>query len=139
MRKESRLSRLTSDIIVKLKELEAMNKIEPVYQWGSNDQNSIQNIMKRQEKLMDELKTIARAHNTLLGRTIKFPWADSYAIYVVTKVNKNSVRLTWVNWCDGWQDDRIGYEGNIDIDYVRQKVKGEDALEELFSKKQKVG
>jgi hypothetical protein len=128
---------LFSDIVVKLKELEAMNEIEPTYgSFGkvSDDPNNFDNIMERQETLMDELKTIARAHNTLLGRTVRFPHADSYAVYVVTKVNKTSVRLTWVKFCDAWQDDRIGYEANIDINYVSQKIKGEDALEEMFAR-----
>jgi hypothetical protein len=120
---------LYSDIIVKLNELLSMNKIEPVFQLRSTDPNSIDNIMKRQETLMDELKTLSRANNTLLGRVIRFQMADSYAVYVVTKVNVNTVRLSWVKWCDAWVDDRIGYEGNIDIDYINKKVQ----LEELFS------
>jgi hypothetical protein len=125
---------LYSDLIVKLKELIAMNDIEPAYNWGSKDPNAIDNIMKRQDKLMDDLKTIARAHNTLMGRIIKFPMADSYALYVVTKVNKRTVTITWVRYCDAWQDDRIGYENNIDIHYVTQRVRGEDGLEEMFAK-----
>ena len=126
---------LYSDIIVKLKELESMNEIEPVFTFGSKDTNSFDNIMKRQKNLMDELKTLARANSTLLGRTVRFQMADSYALYVVTKVNKNSVRLTWVKYCDGWQDGRIGYESNIDINYVTQEVKREDALARMFAEK----
>lgn len=128
---------LFSDIVVKLKELEAMNAIEPTFDsFGkvSDDPNNFDNIMKRQETLMDELKTIARAHNTLLGRTVRFQMADSYAFYVVTKVNKTSVRLTWIRFCDAWQDDRIGYESNVNIQYVAQKVSGEDAMEEMFAR-----
>jgi hypothetical protein len=122
-------TQLYSDIIVKLKELLSMNEIEPVFQFDSNDPNDIDNVMERQEKLMNELKTLSRANKTLLGRVIRFQMADSYAVYVVTKVNVNSVRLSWVKWCDAWVDDRIGYEGNIDIDYINKKVQ----LEELFS------
>lgn len=128
-------NQLYSDIFTNLKELEDMNEIEPIYKWNSDEPNSIKNIMKRQDSIMDELKLLAKKHNTLLGRIIKFPMADSYALYVVTKVNKTSVRLTWVNYCDGWQDDRIGYESNIDINYVRDKVSGEDIIEEFFTNK----
>lgn len=126
---------LYSDLIVKLKELEAMNNIEPVYMFGSNDPNSLDNIMKRQEKLIDELKTLAKQHNTILGRTIKFPMADSYALYVITKVNKSTAQVTWLKYCDAWVDDRLGYRGSLSIDYATRDVRGQDALEEMFSRK----
>jgi hypothetical protein len=126
---------LYSDLIVKLNRLVAINKIEPEYKFGSNDPNSLDNIMKRQEKLIDELKTLAKQHNTILGRTIKFPMADSYALYVITKVNKNTVQVTWLKYCDAWVDDRLGYRGSLSFDYASRDVKGQDALEEMFSRK----
>ena len=126
---------LFSDLIVKLNELVAINKIEPVYTFGSNDPNSLDNIMKRQEKLIDELKTLAKQHNTLFGRTIKFPMSDSYALYVITKVNKNTVQVTWLKYCDAWVDDRLGYRGSLSFDYASRDVRGQDALEEMFSRK----
>lgn len=122
---------LFSDIIVKLNELQAMNEIDPVYTFGSADTNSLANIMKRQNKLMDEIKTIARAHQTLLGRTVRFPMADSYAVYVVTKVNKTSVHLTWLKYCDAWVDDRLGYQGSISKDYVQKQCDFDDAWSKL--------
>ena len=90
--------------------------------------------MRKQEELFDELKALAKENDTLLGRVVKFPYADSYAMYVVTKVNKSTVRVTWVDWCDGWMDDRLGAEGTLDLEYVQQKITGEDKLAELFSK-----
>lgn len=126
---------LYSDLIVKLNRLVAINKIEPEYKFGSNDPNSLDNIMKRQEKLIDELKTLAKQHNTILGRTIKFPMADSYALYVITKVNKNTVQVTWLKYCDAWVDDRLGYRGSLSFDYASRDVRGQDALEEMFSRK----
>jgi len=126
---------LYSDLIVKLNELVAINKIEPEYKFGSNDPNSLDNIMKRQENLIDELKTLAKQHNTILGRTIKFPMADSYALYVITKVNKNTVQVTWLKYCDAWVDDRLGYRGSLSFDYASRDVRGQDALEEMFSRK----
>jgi len=86
-----------------------------------------------QDEIMSELKKLAQEENTLLGRIIKFPKADSYAMYVITKVNKKTVRVDWFDYCDGWVDDRCGYAAMIDIDYATQKVKGEDILSKLFS------
>jgi hypothetical protein len=125
---------LFSDITIKSKELLAINEIEPVYTFGSKDPNSFDNIIKRQEKLMNELEELAVQHKTILGRVIRFPMGDSYAFYLVTKINKTSARLTWIRFCDAWQDDRIGYEANVDLKYVMQKVKQLDALNAMFSK-----
>lgn len=84
--------------------------------------------------LMDELKALARKEKTLLGRIIKFPVADGYAIYVITKVNKARVKIEWIDYADGWVDDRCGKAALLDINYATEKIAGEDALEKLFSK-----
>ena len=115
-----------------------MNDVELVYTFGSKDLNSIDNIMKRQQELQEEIDELAKANNTILGRQIKFPHADSYAYYVITKVNKRSVEITWVKYCDAWQDSRAGYQSLLDFDYANQQVRGQDALAEMFSKKVKV-
>jgi hypothetical protein len=91
--------------------------------------------MNRQEAIMDDMKELARKLNTLKGRMIKFPCADSYSLYVITKVNKRTVRIKWVDFCDGWVDSRCGHEAVLDIEYATKEVQGEDFMEELFSKK----
>ena len=112
------------------------NDIE--YQW--DDKKSplyFDNVMKKQEELMDYMKSIAQELDTLMGRIVKFQMADSYALYVVTKVIReaNVVQVTWVKWCDGWQDDRLGYEGILEYQYVKKRIDGEDALDKLFAQK----
>jgi hypothetical protein len=92
--------------------------------------------MKRQEKLMDELKALANAQNTIVGRIIKFPRADSHAYYIITKVNKRTVRIKWINYSDGQIDDRCGSnESNLEINYAMQTIAREDALEKIFGRK----
>ena len=88
--------------------------------------------MERQEELMDELDILAKAQKTILGRTVRFPMADSYALYLVTKVNKTTVELTWLDWCDAWQDDRLGAQGTISRVYAEKHIYGRDAMDELF-------
>ena len=91
--------------------------------------------MKKQEKLMDELTEFARKHKTLIGRTMKFQVADSYALYLITHVNKSSVQVAWIDWCDGWTDEMIeAYGRTIPLAFAKQKVYREDALAKLFSK-----
>jgi len=114
----------------KINELLAYNYIEishPDYMKKFDEK------MASQETIMDELKVLAKANNTILGRTIQFPMADSYALYLITKVNKKSVVLSWVEYCDAWQDDRLGDKGTIDYQYAFDKVKGVDRMAELFS------
>lgn len=116
------------------------NDIEPTFSsFGqkSEDPLDFDNVMKRQETLMDEMKSLAQELDTLMGRIVKFQMADSYALYVVTKVIReaNVVQVTWVKWCDGWQDDRLGYEGILEYQYVKKRIDGEDHLDKLFAQK----
>ena len=116
----------------KLYELTVVHNQE--FDWSQENAGKKHDIrQKRQETLIDELRELAKENNTLLGRQVKFPHADSYAVYVVTRVYKNQVQVTWVDWCDGWCDDRLGYQGNLPIDYVQQAVTGEDKMRVLFS------
>jgi len=122
-------------INAKMNELLAFNTVEPVYTFGSKAENSFDNIMKRQEELMDELKVLAKAKKTLIGRTIQFPMADSYALYLITGANAKTVQLKWLKWCDAWVDDRCGYACRMSLKYASEQVRRVDALNELFSKK----
>lgn len=116
----------------KLYELTVVENQE--FDWSQeNAGNAFDARMKRQETLIDELRELAKENNTLIGRQVKFPHADSYAVYIVTRVYKNQVQVTWLDWCDGWVDDRLGYQGNLPIDYVQQTVTGEDRMRVLFS------
>lgn len=117
------------EIKVKIEELQKVSSEETKGWEGIKDK------MNRQDNLMNELKELAKTNKTLLGRIIRFPHADSYAVYVITKVNKKTVRIDWVDYCDAWQDERCGIAANLDIRYATQKVQGEDRLEEIFSKK----
>jgi len=122
----------------KIQELLAYNDVEPIYDFalrGSDNPDTLDNIMKTQDRLQGEIDELAKANNTILGRQIKFPMADSHAYYVITKVNKRTVEITWVKYCDAWQDQEAGYCSNLDIDYANKQVNGQDMLAKMFSKK----
>ena len=91
--------------------------------------------MKRQQELMDELVPLARRLGTLKGRTVRFPMADSYALYLVTKVNAKTVRLQWLDYCDAWIDDRLGKGGNISYKYVQNQVAFDDHWTAMVEKR----
>jgi hypothetical protein len=89
--------------------------------------------MSRQDEMVDELRTLAMEQNTMLGRIMKFPMADSYALYVITHMKKNVAILKWVDYCDGWQDDRLGLGGPLPLSYVEERIRGEDSISKIFS------
>jgi len=93
---------------------------------GGNWSGKFDDKMERQNKLMEELGALARANKTYLGRTYRFPMADSYALYLVTKINKTTAQLTWLDWCDAWQDDRIGAQGNLPLSYIKRQFDFDD-------------
>ncbi len=99
-----------------------------------DDYSDTSDKMKDQDKLMDEMRDIARKHSLLLGREIKFQTADSYAHYVITQVDENEVTVQWVNYCDGWQDDRLGVTGKLPREYVEGHIRHEDHIHQVFGK-----
>jgi hypothetical protein len=120
------------EIKAKIKQLLLLSSTEP--KEGKDYWDNLSAKMQQQEKMWNELKVLAQANNTLLGRIMKFQHADSHAYYVITKVNKSTVRLDWLNYCDAWVDDRCGYACTMDINYANQQIKRVDALAELFSR-----
>jgi len=99
------------------------------------EHNSFTERMKEQNQLMNEIKVLAKKYNTIWGRILKFPMADSYALYIIIGMNKKTVTVHWLNYCDGWKDNRLGVYGKLDMAYAMSTIHGEDRLEELFSKK----
>ena len=89
--------------------------------------------MKAQDELIDAMKVLAQRNKTLYGRLIKFPCNDSYAFYIVTKLNIKTVRIDWFDYCDGWVDSRCGHSALLDIRFAEETVFGLDKLEKIFS------
>ena len=90
--------------------------------------------MNEQSKLMLELTDHAYKAKSMTGRILKFPHADSYAYYMVFKVNKTTCRVKWLNHGDGWVDDRLGDMGSLPIGFVHDQICREDSLNTMFSK-----
>ncbi len=109
------------------------NKIKELISFNSNKRGmSIIEQIEFHNSIFNELEELAKKHDTILGRTIKFPMADSYAIYIITKVNKETVRVHWIDYADGWMDHRLKEQGLLDMDYVLSDIKGQDMLNEIF-------
>ena len=97
--------------------------------WIKNHDKAIKDMTAK----IDQLKILAKANHTLLGRVIYIPHADGNAMYVVTKVNSRTVRLEWCPWIDNWQDDVLEAGANVAIAWAKQRIDGADAMDKLFS------
>lgn len=78
--------------------------------------------MVKQDAMIEQLKTLCKAANTILGRPFGIQKADGYAMYIITKINKTTVNLTWIDYSDGWIDDRVGYMGTYPLDLILEKI-----------------
>ena len=110
---------------------ELLNLNEP-FNWDKHSSKDFDKRMKRQEVLMNELEKYAYDARSMTGRILRFQMADSYAVYLVVKVNKTTCRVQWIDWCDGWQDDRLGASGSLSLTYVHDQIVWRDQLNKAF-------
>lgn len=110
-------------------------KLSVPFDWDNHDHNEFDTRWKRQRELIDEIEEHAFNARSMTGRVIYFPMADSHAVYLVTKVNKTTCRLQWLDVGDGWQDARLGPEGSLPIDFVHSEICHRDNMNKLFSNK----
>ena len=118
------------EVYPRIQELIRTNDWDTGSDWKEFDRK-----MKRQDQLMDELKKHAYDARCLSGRIVRFQCADSHAVYVVTKVWKTKCTLQWIDYCDGWDDSRLGEKGSLDIEYVHGDVCRQDQMSLLFERK----
>ena len=90
--------------------------------------------MKEQEDLMDELKALAKASKTIIGRVIRLQRCDGYALYLITNVAKNKATVQWLNWCDGYIDEVLDTGCELPVEKAYGFIRQQDVLEEMFSK-----
>jgi len=121
------------EIKKKIQELLDVSNTEP--KEGKDYWDKLEAKMKHQDVLIAELLVLARANKTLLGRTHRFGMADSYALYLITKVNAKTVQLTWLDYCDAWVDDRVGKQGNVALTYAKQQCDFDDLWAAQIAKK----
>ena len=100
------------------------------------------NINEFQAKLDQEWKVItnadaaAKAKGTLIGRYIEVSHADSAAYYRVEKVNKKTVVVDHIDFCDGWTIPMIESMGRkIPLNYVLENIEFRDKMTEFFDRK----
>lgn len=92
--------------------------------------------IKYNEDQLEKIDNEAKEKGILIGRYIKEPMADGYAIYQIIKELKTKVKIVL---CTGLGDDYVlpcwGEETNIDKDYAITSIKSRDTISALFKKK----
>lgn len=68
-----------------------------------------------------------------VGKLFSMPVADGKVWYVVTKVNKKTVKIEWRNFGYDMYFDRVfGIGGSFNKDLIEKLVNSEDALQRIF-------
>jgi len=83
-----------------------------------------------------EKKSVSVGKGVVKDKLFSVPVADGCAVYVVTKVNKKSVKIEWRGFHpDRWVDGTLGYGGSFPMHCIEGHVRREDGLREIFGKK----
>jgi len=98
--------------------------IEEMYEnWESN------------KKKVEEKDEVAKKEGLLVGRYIKEPSADGFAVYEIIRENKKSVRIRVVTGIgDDWILPMWGEEATVNKDYATLNIQRRDAMKALFNK-----
>lgn len=69
-----------------------------------------------------------------VGKLVSFFVADGRAYYVVTKINRKTVRLEWRNFSvDSYVEQVLGHDGLIDRETVEQIIRADESRDRMFS------
>lgn len=92
------------------------------------------NTMKKQYSDLDEMADRA-GNGVQVGKHLSFPVADGSALYLIEKVNKNSVKVLHLNICDGYTSYAVPLNGSVNIGAATQMIAYQDILKNLFKNK----
>jgi hypothetical protein len=115
-----------------LKRKEATLYVPQPVEWGKGVDEAQRVMGANYEKLM-ECDRKAGETGTLVGRVIRHPFADGFAVYQVTEVSARTCRI---EVCRGLGDDWVlpawGQNCTIAKDTAMQFIKREEGLRKIF-------
>lgn len=101
---------------------------------GFSGKNEFYDMMDRELERAQALSDALPA-GIVKNKLFRVPCGDGYAWYIVTKVNKKTVKIEWRGFSgDRWVDQRFGLGGNVPTEMVEQFIRYEDGRK-LFLKK----
>jgi len=91
--------------------------------------------MNAKWKEIEDRDACAKGHNTLVGRYIKYPYADGHAIYEVYAVQKGIAHVQNTNYGDGWHFPMIEQmECKLPIGLIKANIDERESWEAMFKK-----
>jgi hypothetical protein len=125
-------------------ELDTIEYEEQGYGWEETDPETYMPINNDYEKHINEAykehKRVSSeaGEGVVKGKIFAVGVGDGYAHYIVTKVNKKTVRVEWRGFSpDNWVDQTLGYGGTFPIPCISGHVLREEGLARLFGSKAK--
>ena len=84
-----------------------------------------------------ELDQKAKKDGKLLGRMVRFQYADGYAVYQISEVQKNKVRLLHVTGLgDDWNYPGVADGDFYDRKLAEEQIRHRDVFDEKFTKRE---
>jgi hypothetical protein len=98
----------------------------PDFNWEDFD-----DYQKRENKFIDDLKQFCKQRNSgeYIGEVIKFPVADSYALYMVASLSP--IELIHLPLMDAWE---FQYIDRLTAQDIKEKIDNEKKLAKFFGK-----
>jgi len=100
-------------------------------EWGNDE--CVADWLQGAEDRMEQLRMISNSIEGLApGKLVKWPAADGYAWYVVTKVQKQTCTLRMVPYLDAWTSPVVDRDGRALTSVVKEAVEREEAWEQYL-------
>lgn len=91
--------------------------------------------MEAEWKIIEDRDAIAKMNNTLIGRYLKYQYADGYAFYEIYAVAKGIVHVSHIPWGDAWEFPMIeDMDCKVPVPVAQKNLYQRDQLAVLFSK-----
>ena len=102
--------------------------------WSKGTDRAIQTLDENWKRLR-EYDQEAKSRGSLVGRYIREPFADGFAVYEIVRENKTTVRIKRLSdiCADEWSIPYWGEETSIKKEYAIQMVNGRDAWEDMMN------
>jgi len=109
--------------------IESLTEIQCSWDPPDEFQQFVESEYQKAVKLSDSLSGLQP------GKLFSVGVADGCAYYVVTKVNKRSVKVEWRGFQgDRYTDQVLGYGGSFPRDTIERIVLAEEGMREIFAK-----
>ena len=97
--------------------------------------DSLNAYLEAEKKYLEDLATLLKNRNPkdpYVGKIIKFPIADGYALYMVASLKRNPIELIHIEIGDAWN---FPYIERLTKKDILAEIQRQEAIGKLFGKK----